>query len=77
MSYTLRLDLTFLYPQATGRRGGAALRLYEPQSRQWTLNVFNVADGRLTTPMAGEFQNAAAASTARTRSTDAPSSGAS
>lgn len=40
-----------------GRIEGAALRLYEPQSRQWTLNFFNVADGKLTPPMFGEFQN--------------------
>jgi hypothetical protein len=42
---------------ATGHIEGAALRLYEPQSRQWTLNFFNVADGKLTPPMVGEFQN--------------------
>jgi hypothetical protein len=40
-----------------GRIEGAALRLYDPQSRQWTLNFFNIADGRLTPPMFGEFQN--------------------
>jgi hypothetical protein len=42
---------------ATGHIEGAALRQYEPQSRQWTLNFFNVADCKLTPPMVGEFQN--------------------
>ena len=28
-----------------------------PQSRQWTLNYFNAADGLLTLPMTGEFRN--------------------
>jgi len=40
-----------------GRIEGAALRLYDPQSRQWTLNFFNIADGKLTPPMFGEFQD--------------------
>jgi hypothetical protein len=40
-----------------GRIEGAALRLYNPQSRQWTLNYFNAADGLLTPPMTGEFRN--------------------
>ncbi|HUS22040.1 MAG TPA: hypothetical protein VMZ66_08535, partial [Aeromicrobium sp.] len=40
-----------------GRIEGAALRLYSPQSRQWTLNFFNIADGALTPPVAGEFRN--------------------
>jgi hypothetical protein len=38
-----------------GRIEGAALRLYEPQARRWTLNYFNVADGQLTPALAGEF----------------------
>jgi len=42
---------------AAGRIEGAALRLYSPQSRQWTLNFFNIADGALTPPMTGEFRN--------------------
>jgi hypothetical protein len=42
---------------SAGRIEGAALRLYSPQSRQWTLNFFNVADGVLTPPMTGEFRN--------------------
>lgn len=40
-----------------GRIEGAALRLYEPESRQWTLNFFNIADGKLTPPMFGAFEN--------------------
>jgi hypothetical protein len=40
-----------------GRIEGAALRLYSPQSRQWTLNYFNAADGLLTPPMTGEFRD--------------------
>jgi hypothetical protein len=40
-----------------GRIEGAALRLYEPESRQWTLNFFNVLDGKLTPPVIGEFRD--------------------
>jgi hypothetical protein len=40
-----------------GRIEGAALRLYSPQSRQWTLNYFNAADGLLTPSMTGEFRD--------------------
>jgi hypothetical protein len=42
---------------APGRIEGLSLRLYEPQSHQWTLNFANVADGRLTVPMVGEFRD--------------------
>lgn len=38
-----------------GRIEGAALRLYDPEARQWSLNYFNIADGHLTTPVIGEF----------------------
>ena len=41
-----------------GRIEGAALRLYSPQNRQWTVNYFNAADGLLTPPLTGEFRNA-------------------
>jgi hypothetical protein len=34
---------------------GASLRLYDVAAGQWTLNFFNVADGRLTAPMWGGF----------------------
>jgi hypothetical protein len=40
-----------------GKIEGAALRLYEPESRQWTLNFFNVLDGKLTPPVIGEFRD--------------------
>ena len=38
-----------------GRIEGASLRLYDPKAHQWSLSFFNVADGRLTAPMVGEF----------------------
>jgi hypothetical protein len=41
---------------ASGRIEGVSLRLYEPQSHQWTLNFANIADGHLTPPVIGEFQ---------------------
>ena len=40
-----------------GRLEGLSLRLYNPQSRQWSLNFANVNDGTLTTPSIGEFKN--------------------
>jgi hypothetical protein len=39
-----------------GRIEGASLRLYDPRSRQWTLNFFNVNDGQLTPPVVGGFR---------------------
>jgi len=36
---------------------GLSLRLYNPQSGQWTLNFSNAADGTLATPTVGEFRN--------------------
>jgi hypothetical protein len=33
------------------------LRLYNPQSQQWSLNWANSADGVLTQPMVGEFKD--------------------
>ena len=41
---------------APGRIEGISLRLYEPQSHQWTLNFANIADGHLTPPVVGEFR---------------------
>ena len=38
-----------------GRIEGAALRLYDPEAHQWSLNYFNIADGHLTAPVIGEF----------------------
>jgi len=40
-----------------GRLEGLSLRLYEPESRKWTLNFANINDGKLTTPSIGEFKN--------------------
>ena len=34
---------------------GVSLRLYRPETHQWTLNFANMRDGLLTTPMIGEF----------------------
>jgi hypothetical protein len=34
-----------------------SLRLYDPQSRQWSLNVTNSASGTLGVPTIGEFKN--------------------
>ena len=36
---------------------GLSLRLYNPQSHQWTLNFSNAADGTLATPTIGEFHD--------------------
>jgi len=35
---------------------GVGLRLYNPQSRQWSLNWANSSDGRMNQPMIGEFK---------------------
>jgi hypothetical protein len=40
-----------------GRIEGVALRLYNPQSRQWSLNFSNVKLGTLSPPTIGEFRN--------------------
>ena len=40
-----------------GRIEGLSLRLYNPQSRQWSLNFANSASGTLTTPSIGSFKN--------------------
>jgi hypothetical protein len=42
---------------ATGHFTGLNLRLYNPQSHQWSLNFANSADGTLTQPTIGEFIN--------------------
>ena len=36
---------------------GLSLRLYNPQSRQWSLNFANSNDGTLSPPTIGEFKN--------------------
>jgi hypothetical protein len=40
-----------------GRIEGLSLRLYNPQSHQWSLNFVNVSDGTLTPGAIGEFKN--------------------
>jgi hypothetical protein len=40
-----------------GHFEGLSLRLYNPQSRQWSLNFANINDGTMTTPSIGEFKN--------------------
>ena len=36
---------------------GLSLRLYNPQTRQWSLNFANAGDGTMTPPTIGEFRN--------------------
>ena len=48
----------FVELSVTGARGsieGGALRLYNPQSRQWSLNFASLRDGMLTAPVFGGF----------------------
>ena len=40
-----------------GHFEGLSLRLYNPQSRQWSLNFANIKDGTLAQPSIGEFKN--------------------
>jgi len=40
-----------------GHFEGLSLRLYNPQSRQWSLNFSNSASGTLAQPTIGEFRN--------------------
>jgi hypothetical protein len=40
-----------------GRFEGLSLRLYNPQSRQWSLNFANIKGGVMTAPTTGEFKN--------------------
>ncbi len=41
----------------TGHIEGLSLRLYNPQSHQWSLNFANSAQGTISVPTVGEFQN--------------------
>ena len=41
----------------SGTIEGLSLRLYNPQSQQWSLNFANINDGQLTPPTIGEFKN--------------------
>ena len=40
-----------------GHFEGLSLRLYNPVSRQWSLNFANIRSGTLVTPTIGEFKN--------------------
>jgi len=40
-----------------GRFEGLSLRLYNPQTRQWSLNFASSSDGTLTPPTIGEFKD--------------------
>ena len=40
---------------AAGKIEGGSLRLYNPQSRQWSLNFASLRDGMLTAPVYGGF----------------------
>lgn len=44
---------------ASGERRieGVSLRLYNPQTRQWSLNFASMRDGQLTSPVYGGFEN--------------------
>ena len=41
----------------SGKIEGLSLRLYNPQSRKWSLNFANINDGTLVTPSVGEFKD--------------------
>lgn len=40
-----------------GRIEGVLLRLYQPETRQWSMHYANIANGELTTPLVGAFEN--------------------
>jgi hypothetical protein len=42
---------------AAGHFEGLSLRLYNPASRQWSLNFANIRSGTLVTPTIGEFKD--------------------
>ena len=44
-------------PAPAGRIEGLSLRLYNPESRQWSLNFANSASGTMSPPTIGEFKN--------------------
>ena len=41
----------------SGHFEGLSLRLYDPESHQWSLNFSNLDDGKLSQPTIGEFKN--------------------
>ncbi len=53
-----RANLVELEAQGpAGRFQGLNLRLYNPESRQWSLNFSNAGSGTLSPPTIGEFKN--------------------
>src|SRR6266481_3558423 len=48
-----------------GHFEGMSLRLYNPQSHQWSLNFSNASDGTLSQPTIGDFKMAAASFSTR------------
>lgn len=42
---------------SAGRIAGASLRLFNPQTKQWSLNYANMRDGSLAIPAVGSFKN--------------------
>ncbi len=42
---------------SAGKIEGVSLRLYDPQSRQWSLNYASLVDGAMTLPVVGSFSN--------------------
>ena len=42
---------------SAGRIQALSLRLYNPQSRQWSLNFSNIRGGTMSPPTIGEFKN--------------------
>jgi hypothetical protein len=49
----VELDVT----GASGRIAGISLRLYDPETQQWSLNYANLRNGALTAPTVGTFSN--------------------
>jgi hypothetical protein len=49
--------LTLEVKGPNGHIEGLSLRLYNPQSRQWSLNFANSSSGALSQPTIGEFKN--------------------
>jgi hypothetical protein len=49
--------LTLEVEGPNGHIEGLSLRLYNPQSRQWSLNFANSSSGALSQPTIGEFKN--------------------
>lgn len=42
---------------SAGRIEGLSLRLYHPETKQWSLNFANIRDGNLAIPAVGRFKN--------------------